>query len=256
MKIGCIQYDVSKNIKDNIKKVESLILQEDSDLFILPELCDVGYLNSKKELLKKAQPIELNEMAMFLKKLSKNRNCSFLFGIAEKDGDNVYNTAVLIDNQAFAGAYRKIHLSDYEKKVFSAGVSNKIFNIQNMKIGVQICFDLWFPEVSREQMLKGADILCVLANFGGEMTYNIAKTRAVENLTPLALCNRVGKENTSDMEAYFLGKSTIIDMNGLTLEEAKEDIEVCITQEIDTTRKRSNLICNDFISEINKHYIK
>lgn len=256
MKIGFVQYDVSKNIDANIAKVENLLLQRDADLFILPELCDCGYLNSKENLMQITPPIESNKMVEFLKKISTAKNGSFVAGVAEKDGGDIYNSAVVISNGAIAGVYRKIHLSDYEKTVFSAGKNNSVFTIGKVKIGVQICFDLWFPEMSRAQIRQGADILCVLANFGGKTTYDIAKTRATENLTPLILCNRVGTENSPVMEAYFLGRSTIIDKTGALLEEGKDDIEVCTIEEIDIKRELSNVICSDFMGEINKHYEK
>lgn len=97
-----------------------------------------------------------------------------------------------------------------EKRLFDEGDENCIFDVDGIRIGVQICFDLWFPEISREQLLMGADLFCVLANFGGENAFHIAKTRAVENLTSLVLCNRVGCESMPDMDARFLEKSTIL----------------------------------------------
>lgn len=130
----------------------------------------------------------------------------------------------------------------------------KIFEVNGIKIGVQICFDLWFPEISREQLRLGADIFCALANFGGETTYHIAKIRAIENLTPLVLCNRIGKESIPDMEAEFLGKSTILDSSGQRLCIAPKEEEFFDCYEIDLPQKRANVICNDFSREISFHY--
>lgn len=256
MKIGFIQYDVFKDINKNIKKVENLLIGQDAQLFILPELCDVGYLNSKDTLIKKVQPIERNEMLLFLQRISKNKNCTFIAGLAEKSENILYNTAVVLNNGNIVGTYRKIHLSDYEKTIFSQGKINKIFTIGNIKIGIQICFDLWFPEMAREQIREGADLLCVLANFGGKTTYSIAQTRAIENVRPLILCNRIGKETTLDKEVYFLGQSTIIDKNGLFIEKGVADIETCRIHEIKIAKKMSTSICNDFMFEISKHYTK
>lgn len=121
--------------------------------------------------------------------LSKEYSCTIVFGLAEKENGKIYNTAVIVSKGKYIGKYRKIHLTDFEKKLFDRGTENLVFEVAGIKIGVQICFDLWFPEVSREQLRMGADILCVLANFGGETTYHISKIRALENLTPLILCN-------------------------------------------------------------------
>ncbi|WP_297278577.1 carbon-nitrogen hydrolase family protein [uncultured Brachyspira sp.] len=115
------------------------------------------------------------------------------------------------------GVYRKIHLSDFEKNFFNSGDinnSNLVFNLNNTCISVQICFDLWFNEISRAQILNGSNIICVLANFGSNTTFEIARIRAIENLTPLVLCNRIGIEKNSIMEASFIGKSFICDEKG------------------------------------------
>lgn len=92
------------------------------------------------------------------------------------------------------------------------------------------------------------------ANFGGRTTYHISKIRAIENLTPLVLCNRTGHESIPDMDADFLGKSSSIDARGnriYTAPENSEDFRVC---DIRFCNKKSNVICSDFEKEINLHY--
>lgn len=99
-----------------------------------------------------------------------------------------------------------------------------------------------------------ADLLCVLANFGGKTTYHISRIRATENLTPLVLCNRIGTESIPGMNAEFLGKSTIVDANGQRVCTAPEKKQSFGFYDIDISRKKSNIICNDFDSEIAFHY--
>ena len=186
--------------------------------------------------------------------LSKEYSCTIIFGLAEREKEKVFNTAVVVRKGRYIGKYRKIHLSDFEKKLFDRGNENVIFEVDGIKIGVQICFDLWFPEISREQLRMGADILCVLANFGGETTYHISKIRAIENLTPLVLCNRIGSESIPGMDAEFLGKSTVVDASGQRVyiaQEKEEDFGLC---DIDLGKMRSNVICSNFDSEIAFHY--
>ncbi len=145
-------------------------------------------------------------------------------------------------------------MSDYEKKFFRRGEENGVFDVGGIQIGVQICFDLWFPEISREQIRKGADLLCVIGNFGGETTYHISKIRAIENVTPLVLCNRVGHEETATMDADFLGKSTMVDASGSRICVAPEKEECFLLADMELCRKRSNVICSDFDAEIAFHY--
>lgn len=255
MRIGFLQYDVCRDIRANIEKISELLRGKTADLFVLPELGDRGYLcESRAELLRRAGALEENELALFLREQSCRRSCAFAAGLAERCGEDVYNAAALIHRGKIAGVYRKIHLSDLEKAFFSPGTGNGTFKIDGVTVGMQICFDLWFPEISREQLLAGADVLCALANFGGETTRGIAGVRAVENLTPLVLCNRVGREKNARVEARFLGKSAVFGMDGSLLAEGADGAEVCAVCKVALPGKRGNAISADFSAEIGRHY--
>lgn len=253
MKVGYIQYDVKHNLTENLNLIENYLEKATADIILFPELCNCGYLfENKKALQDISETVPNGKTVSVFESFSKKYNNTLIFGMAEKENDKVYNTAVIVSKGIYIGKYRKIHLSDFEKKFFNKGEKNQVFEIDGIKIGVQICFDLWFPEISREQIRKGAKILFSLCNFGGETTYNIAKIRAIENLTPLVLCNRIGSEKLPDMDADFLGKSSVINSKGERIIEANgTSIDVC---EIDINNKMSNVICSDFEKEINFHY--
>lgn len=187
-------------------------------------------------------------------KTTQNR-CNSAQAAYQSHGENyrIYNTAVVVSKGRYIGKYRKIHLSDFEKTLFDIGSANPVFKVDGITLGVQICFDLWFPEVSREQLCQGADLLCVLANFGGPTTYHISKIRAIENLTTLIMCNRVGSEQLPKLNADFLGKSSIINAAGKRLWTAVEHQEDWGSCEIECTKTRANVICSDFMSEIMLH---
>lgn len=255
MVVGYIQYDVSHSKEDNFKQIQAALDKMKCDVVVLPELCLCGYLYpNQQELLKVSEAVPHGISTQKMLALSQSHCCTIVFGLAEKDDGKIYNTAVVVSKGKYIGKYRKIHLSDFEKKFFQAGNANDIFAVDGFNLGVQICFDLWFPEVSRQQVLKGADLLCVLANFGGETTYTISQTRAIENLTPLVMCNRIGSEKSQNMDAYFLGKSTIVDAGGSRLREAKAD---CCTFDCCTvvpSAHKGNVICKNFREEIIRHY--
>ncbi len=255
MKLGFIQYDVKHNKEENFKCIEKSICKKEYDLLVLPELSLCGYLfEDRNDLRKIAEVVPNGDSVKRMLEISKKHNCGIVFGMAEQEGENIYNTAVLVHRGRYIGKYRKIHLSDLEKKIFDRGEKNEIFEIDGIKIGIQICFDLWFPEISREQIRKGANLLCALANFGGETTCSIARIRAVENLTPLLLCNRIGREVLQGIDAQFLGKSALIDVNGKSIavgKKGKEAVSCCM---LELGNKRSNLICRDFDEEISIHY--
>lgn len=255
MQVGLLQYDVMHDAKQNLNCLKNYLLQHKVDLVILPELSMCGYLfENRKELLSCAEAVPSGISTQNMLALSKQHSCTIIFGMAEKEHENVFNTAVIVSKGKYIGKYRKIHLSDFEKKVFDRGNENLVFEVDGVKIGIQICFDLWFPEVSREQLRMGADLLCVLANFGGDTTYHISKIRAIENLTPLVLCNRVGVESISEMDAEFLGKSTAINASGQRVYIAPEKYEDFGLCDIDVVKTKSNVICSNFDSEIAFHY--
>ncbi|WP_367924810.1 carbon-nitrogen hydrolase family protein [uncultured Ruthenibacterium sp.] len=255
MKVAFLQYDVVHNKEKNFDHIVSVLRQQRCELLVLPELSLCGYLfSNRKALAECAETVPAGISTQRMMILSKEYACTIVFGLAEKENGKFYNTAVVVSKGKYIGKYRKIHLSDFEKKLFERGTENLVFELDGIKIGVQICFDLWFPEVSREQLRMGADIFCVLANFGGETTYHISKIRAIENLTPLVLCNRIGEESLPDMDAKFLGKSTILDASGQSLCVAPERQKTTGCCEVSISKTRSNIICNNFDREIAFHY--
>jgi predicted amidohydrolase len=257
MKTGFIQYAISKNRNDNIRRAGDLIQGLDADIIVLPELCDCGYVfNDKEELLLAARPIDDNGFIEALKAISVEKSCCIIAGVAERSRDQVYNSAVILDQGKLEGIYRKMHLTDYERALFRRGETNAVFSVRGIRIGVQICFDLWFPEVSREQLLFGAELFCAPANFGGETTCDVARIRALENLTPLVLCNRIGSERNDEIEADFLGRSAVIDGNGGRIIEAEARAESAQSCVIEPTHQKANAICCDFMAEIKRHHTR
>lgn len=255
MRVGLFQYDVMHNANQNFTYLENHLLQRKGDIIILPELSMCGYLfGNRKELLSCAETVPSGISTQNMLALSKEYSCTIIFGLAEREHEKVFNTAVIVSKGSYIGKYRKIHLSDFEKRLFDRGNENLVFEVDGVKIGIQICFDLWFPEVSREQLRMGADLLCVLANFGGDTTYHISKIRAIENLTPLVLCNRIGVESIPEMDAEFLGKSTAINASGQRIYIAPEKYEELGLCDIDVVKTKSNVICSNFDSEIAFHY--
>lgn len=255
VKIGFLQYDVMRDAKQNINRLKFYLQHHKCKIVILPELSMCEYLfKSREELLSYAESVPSGISTQCMLALSKQYSCTIIFGLTEIENDGIFNTAVVVGKGKYIGKYRKIHLSDYERKLFDRGTENVVFDVDGVKIGVQICFALWFPEISREQLRMGADILFVLANFGGATTYHISKIRTIENLTSLVLCNRIGIEAIPETEAEFLGKSTVVDAFGQRIYIAPEKEENFGLRDIDIIKNKANLICSDFNSEMDFHY--
>lgn len=255
MQVGFLQYDVSHDLGENLNRLALCLEKTPCELLVLPELSLCGYLfEDRRALAAHAQRVPDGPAVRAVAELSGQYGRTVVFGMAEKEGDHIFNTAVIVSKGRYIGKYRKIHLSDFEKKLFDPGRENSVFTVDGLRIGVQICFDLWFPEVSREQIRQGAYLLCVLANFGGETTYHIARVRAIENLTPLVLCNRVGHEFIPEMDADFLGKSCLIDATGQRLVTAPAGTDTVGLSELSLAGRRANVICSDFDREMAFHY--
>ncbi len=256
MKIGVLQLDIKKNIESNILKIIEKIKDTDAEIIVLPELSDRGYIYENREkLLNLSSNVEENKLVKALQKETLKNKKAVIVGIAERVKEKVYNSAVVIENGNITGVYRKVHLTDFEKRFFASGEKNNVFEIKGIKVGIQICFDIWFPEISREQIKKGADMIFVLGNFGGATTYEICKVRAIENLVPIVLCNRVGEEKTDEISASFLGNSTVYDIEGNELIKSIKFQERYIEVEIKEFRKNFNIMCSNFLGEIKKHKI-
>lgn len=265
MKVSFIQFNVKKDKKENLKKIEEYIKINYASLIVLPELSSSGYLfENREELLSVSESInnedEINKKSIFINsiiEISKKYNKAIIAGFAENFKNKIYNSALIAESGYLKGVYRKVHLSDFEKKFFDAGdikESYNVFEVCKEKVSIQICFDVWFSEISRNQILNGSNLICILANFGGENTLDIARVRAIENITPIILCNRVGREKTKDIDAYFIGKSFIVDKDGSFLANADKDETTSLNANIEINNSKSNIICSNFYDEIKKHY--
>lgn len=254
MKAGFIQYDVVHDREENFRRIEEALRALSCDLVVLPELCLCGYLFADAQALAAAaEPVPQGASTQRMLRLSETYRCAVVFGLAEKTPRGVCNTAVVVDRGNYVGKYRKMHLTDFEKRSFIRGEENRVFPVGGIRVGGQICFDLWFPEMAREQIRGGADILCVPSAFGGERTWLMAGTRAMENLTPLVLSNRVGRETLPGMDAVFLGKSSVIDAAGERSVVGSCGQSCFGCSEVEVPPLRANVMCSDFMKEVALH---
>lgn len=255
LRIALIQYDVSHDPGANLSTIARMLSGVECDIALLPELCTSGYLFADRAGLRRAAERLDGRSVEALAELSARRGCALVFGMAELDGAQVYDTAVVVDGGRLCGAYRKQHLSRYESGLFAPGEGGGVIEARGVALGVQICFDLWFPEVARAQVRAGAELLCALANFGGPTSREIARVRAIENLTPLALCNRTGHERLPWLDAEFRGESAVWDRDGVARAEAGAGAAAAAC-EVRLGLARSNALCDDFERELARHYAR
>lgn len=164
-------------------------------------------------------------------------------GMLEREGDAVFNAAVLIGPEGVVGCYRKIHLPclGVDRFVTPGDRPFQVYETPLGRIGVNICYDAAFPESSRVMALDGADVIVLPTNWPDKafrMPRYVIPTRALENRVNYVACNRVGTERNTT----FLGHSLIADFQGDVVSEGSPDREEVLDAELDVTGARDKHI--------------
>ncbi|MBN1154193.1 acyltransferase [candidate division KSB1 bacterium] len=245
MNVGYIQFDCEFGRKDrNLSRVEQFIGKRQADLWVLPELFNSGYLfTNHDEVNRLSEPIPAGETCISLIELSRERNCTIVAGLPEAENGSYYNSAVCVSKGRYLGKYRKCHLFDREKLWFKSG--DQIFdviNIDDVTIGIMICFDWIFPEAARSLALKGADIICHPSNLVLPYCQQAMITRSIENRIFSITSNRVGEEQRDDKTLRFTGMSQIVSPTGEVIFRSKPDREEVKVVTIDPCMARNKMM--------------
>lgn len=263
MKVGVYQNhpEFGKKEKNTDQAIE-VISRVDTDLMVLPELFNTGYqFISREEVMDLAEEIPDGETCSRLSAFARSRNTYIVFGLAEKDGKNLFNSAVMIGPEGFIGRYRKSHLFFEEKEWFVPGDTGyRIFDIGMAKIGIMICFDWQFPEAARVLALLGADIICHPSNLVLPFCQDAMITRSLENGVYTITSNRVGTEKRGGKAPLvFTGRSQIVGTGGEVLARMKENETGTEVREIDPLKARDKTVTrfNDrIIDRKPEHYVR
>jgi predicted amidohydrolase len=239
-KAACVQFDVrNDDVRRNVGFVISALErlhQQDVKLVILPELWAAKFDKEKASELWLFSQETLRKISS----LSKKYEMVISGSIIEKEGSDYFNTAYITDASGKEiGKYRKIHLFSMagEDNYFKCGQQKIVVNTGLGKLGVIICYDLRFPELTRSVALNGAEILLVPAQWPKARVKHwrtLAIARAIENQLFVVACNRTGR----DKKEEYPGHSLIIDPWGEVLAEGGEE-EGFIVAEIDLDRVKS-----------------
>lgn len=235
MKIGFVQFEPQfGDIDGNLKQAEGLVRGTDADLLVLPELFNTGYVfTSKEEAVVLAEQVPRGKTTQALCDLAEERGVSLAAGLAERDGDRIFNSSVLVSPDGYVGRYRKTHLFFEEKLWFDPGDEGfRVYDIGLCRVGIMICFDWFFPESMRILALMGADLICHPANLVMPFCQDAMKTRCLENHVFAVTANRTGNEARGGRSLLFTGMSQITGPDGAILSRAGEDSQEVQTVEI------------------------
>ncbi len=186
----------------NLDIMKSVLSSSDADLVVFPELFLTGY-TIRDKVLELAEPITgklLSDLSKFVKKTKRG----LIFGMPELDTiqkGRIFNSAVFINKDGQVDKYRKFFPVNFgpfeEKRYFHNGLDLPIFEIEGVKFGMIICYDIFFPELAKAYALRGADlIICISASptFTRDFFEVMIPARAVESTVFFAYANLIGPE--------------------------------------------------------------
>lgn len=266
MKIGIIQQSCTADIQKNKEKLSRNIADvasQGAELVVLQELHNSLYFcqTENTQLCDLAEPIPGPSTA-FYGAIAATHGIVLVTSLFERRAPGLYhNTAVVFEKDGtIAGTYRKMHIPDdpayYEKFYFTPGDLG-FHPIQTSvgKLGVQVCWDQWYPEGARLMSLAGAELLIYPTAIGYESSdtpeeqerqreawTTVQRGHAVANGIPVIAVNRTGHEPDPSGQTNgisFWGSSFIAGPQGEFLYRAPKDEEVNIVVEVDMKRSEN-----------------
>lgn len=254
LRIGFFQFHphfgkVERNRNYVVEKLKNVNV----NLIVLPELTFTGYhFRDKSELLPLAESLSDSPTLKALCELSSMKDMCVVTGFAEREQNNIYNSALLVGPKGLIHTYRKIQLFNREKEIFEPGnIPLQVNEIKGVKVGMMVCFDWIFPEVTRVLVLKGADIICHPANLVLSYCQSAMLTRCLENNVFAVTANRFGADNRPHGTLKFTGKSQIAAPKGKLIYRARSQREELYVVEIDPIQARDKKMTekNDIITD-------
>jgi predicted amidohydrolase len=209
-----------------------------AELLVLPECAIPGYMfASADEAMPYAEEIP-GPSTDALAEAAARTGTHVVCGLIERDGDLLHNAAALVGPDGLVGTYRKTHLPFLGVDRFvTPGDELPVWETPLGRIGVEICYDLRFPEVTRTLALRGADLVCHPTNFpmaARVQTEVITTARAAENRVYLLTANRCGQERWAE----FCGRSQIVDPYGVRLAETDVAGEALLVADVEVEQAR------------------
>lgn len=195
-------------------------LQAGAKLIVLPELVTSGYIFASREEAASVAITADDDLLADWARAAGAEGAVIVGGFCERDAHGrLYNSAAIVDGSGVRAVYRKLHLWDRERLWFTAGSeAPPVVETAAGRIGVIVCYDLEFAEMTRMMGLGGTDILAVPTNWPlgprppGERPPEVVMAMAAARMNRMAIacCDRSGTERG---QAWTAGTS-IIDRSG------------------------------------------
>jgi predicted amidohydrolase len=205
---------------NNLERMVPLIKQakqQGADLICFPELNVTGY--STRAPIEDAAESIPGPISRRLQQMAQEFQIVILAGLAEKgNSGRIYASHLVVTPQEISGIYRKVHIAPPELGTFTAGNAIPVFQIQGVNLGIQLCYDVHFPELATRMALDGADIVFMPhASPRGTPSQKLTSwlrhltARAFDNGVFIVACNQNG-DNQKGLQ--FPGLAVMIDPSG------------------------------------------
>ena len=223
LQTGAVIGEVKKNTEKVHRLLSGCLSSGSADFVFLPEVWTVGWdCASFKNC---AEEIDTALSISMLKSIAKEYDTNIIGGsiILKKDGE-YYNSCPVINRKGdLICTYEKSHLYSYygcnEGDIITVGKNPVMVQLDGIKIGLSICYDIRFPELYRAYRKAGADILVNMAAWGASKKIpwdSMTTSRAVENQTYFVALTQTGTLKDGERN---LGHSMILDYNGNVISE-------------------------------------
>jgi omega-amidase len=229
MRVASVSLNQVWEDKDENSRVCRLLTQrakiQEAELVIFPEMTLTAFSMNTGDT---AEECENSVTVEIFKGLAQQFQIAIVFGAVFRDGDKATNNALLVDRDGILkGCYSKIHpfTNAGEDKVFNGGKTICIAELQSMKIGLTICYDLRFPEI-HSALGKQCDLIINIANWPAKRIDHwntLLKARAIENQLFMIGVNRIGID---DKGIEYVKSSQVINPNGELLSPVLSEVEL------------------------------
>lgn len=235
--------ELGPNCELSVQAVSDAVAQG-AEVVVLPELVTSGYVFESRQEAASMAITPDHELFGFWADAAAGQ-AVVVGGFCEEGSDGLlYNSAAVVDRSGLVTVYRKVHLWDREKLVFEpGGEPPPVIDTAVGRIGVLICYDLEFAEMTRMLALAGAELVAVPTNWpavdrpAGERPPEvvIAMAAARTNRMFIACCDRTGTERGQEWTAG----TSVIDASGWVLASADEQDVALADVDLAETRSKS-----------------
>ncbi len=239
--------------RKNLQKFDSYLAKAakmEAQLVVFPELSLSGYACGDS-FFEIAEPVP-GPSTDHVSEIARKLGLHVIFGMPERGlAGVIYNSAVIVGPEGHIGTWRKHtlpgHATDLsgpgafpDRRFFRSGRLSPVFDTAIGRIGLMVCYDIFFPEIARLLTLKGADLLVGISGspaFERPIFEALVVARAMENSIPFAYCNLAGKEG----DVAYWGGSRLVSAGDAkskvpgspTIVQANYDVEDLVCGEVD-----------------------